>query len=189
MLTFNSRTRLEFLFGTENIGFCALMKIFFSSIAIATVLKNSKIKVQNVKFAGKRKTQDEFVQQGRSFLQTYKVSRQKGGQVATLPVRQAGLQVEPTKKAPTCKVSLPREAPTRKVSLPKEAPTRKVSLPKEAPTCKVSLPREAPTRKVSLPREAPTRKVSLPKKAPTCKVSLPREAPTRKVSLPKEVSL
>ncbi len=35
-------------------------------------------------------------------------------------VRQAGLQVEPTKETLTCKVSLPKEPPTCKVSLPKE---------------------------------------------------------------------
>jgi len=36
------------------------MKIFFSSIAFATVLKNSEIRVQNVKFVGKRKVEDQF---------------------------------------------------------------------------------------------------------------------------------
>lgn len=30
------------------------------SIAVATVIKNYKIRVQNVNFAGKRKVQDEF---------------------------------------------------------------------------------------------------------------------------------
>tara|TARA_R110002051_G_scaffold285911_1_gene348229 strand:+ start:61 stop:255 length:195 start_codon:yes stop_codon:yes gene_type:complete len=48
------------LFETENEGFCALMKSFFSSIAVATVLKNGKIRVQNVKFAGKRKSLNHF---------------------------------------------------------------------------------------------------------------------------------
>ncbi len=43
------------LFGTENFGFCVIMKIFFSRIALATILKKSKIKAQNVKFAGKIK--------------------------------------------------------------------------------------------------------------------------------------
>jgi hypothetical protein len=37
------------------------MKVFFGSIAIVTVLKNSEIRVQNAKFVGKRKTQDEFI--------------------------------------------------------------------------------------------------------------------------------
>jgi hypothetical protein len=36
------------------------MKAFSSSIAIATVRKKDKIRVQNVKNAGKGKTQDEF---------------------------------------------------------------------------------------------------------------------------------
>jgi hypothetical protein len=48
------------LFGTENFGFCDLMKPFFSCIALATVLKKVKIRMQNVKFAGKIETQDEF---------------------------------------------------------------------------------------------------------------------------------
>jgi len=54
------RTRLEFLFGTEIFGFCALMKVFSSGIAVATVGGKDKIRVQNVKIAGKRETQDEF---------------------------------------------------------------------------------------------------------------------------------
>jgi len=53
------------LFGTENLGFCDLMKSFFSSLALVKVLKKDKIRVQNVKFAGKRKTQDEFIIQKR----------------------------------------------------------------------------------------------------------------------------
>ncbi len=36
------------------------MKSFFSSLPLVKVLKKDKIRVQNVKFAGKRKTQDEF---------------------------------------------------------------------------------------------------------------------------------
>jgi len=48
------------------------MKIFFGSIAIATVLKNSKIRVQNVIFAGKRKIQDEFN------IDTCKLSKNNG---------------------------------------------------------------------------------------------------------------
>jgi len=36
------------------------MKSFFGSIAIATVLKNGEIRVQNVKFAGKRKSLNHF---------------------------------------------------------------------------------------------------------------------------------
>jgi len=37
------------------------MKAFLSSIAIATVRKKDKIRVQNVKTAGKRTTQAEFI--------------------------------------------------------------------------------------------------------------------------------
>lgn len=48
------------MFGTENEGFCAVLKSFFDCIAIATEAKNGKIRVQNVKFAGIRLTQDEF---------------------------------------------------------------------------------------------------------------------------------
>jgi len=49
------------MFGTENEGFCGLMKLFFGCIAIATEAKNGKIRAQNAKFAGKRLTQDEFI--------------------------------------------------------------------------------------------------------------------------------
>jgi hypothetical protein len=42
------------MFGTENEGFCGLMKSFFGCIAIATEAKNGKIRTQNAKFAGKR---------------------------------------------------------------------------------------------------------------------------------------
>ncbi len=48
------------LFRTEIFGFCTLMTGFLSSIAVATVRKKDKIRVQNVKIAGKRTTQDEF---------------------------------------------------------------------------------------------------------------------------------
>ena len=41
-------------------GFCALMKAFLSSIAVATVGEKDKIRGQNAKIAGKRTTQDEF---------------------------------------------------------------------------------------------------------------------------------
>ena len=41
-------------------GFCALMKAFLSSIAVATVGEKDKIRGQNVKIAGKRTTQNEF---------------------------------------------------------------------------------------------------------------------------------
>jgi hypothetical protein len=37
------------------------MKAFLSSIAVATVGEKDKIRVQNVKIAGERITQDEFV--------------------------------------------------------------------------------------------------------------------------------
>jgi len=47
------------LFGTENIGFCAQMKSFFSSIAELRC-KNDKIWVQNVVFAGKRESLNQF---------------------------------------------------------------------------------------------------------------------------------
>jgi len=49
------------MFGTENEGFCGLMKSFFGFIAIATEVKNGKIRTRNAKFAGKRLTQDEFL--------------------------------------------------------------------------------------------------------------------------------
>jgi hypothetical protein len=39
------------------------MKAFSSSIAIATVRKKDKIRVQNVKNVGKGKVQDEFIKQ------------------------------------------------------------------------------------------------------------------------------
>ena len=60
-MIFLNWTRLDFLFGTESCGFCALMKLFFSGIAVATLLKNGKIRVQNVQLAGKRKSRDEFI--------------------------------------------------------------------------------------------------------------------------------
>jgi len=37
------------------------MNTFFSRIAIATVLKKGKISAQNVKIAGKTKTQDDLI--------------------------------------------------------------------------------------------------------------------------------
>jgi len=49
------------MFGTENEGFCGLMKSSFGCIAIATEVKNAKIRTQNAKFVGKRLTQDEFI--------------------------------------------------------------------------------------------------------------------------------
>ena len=36
------------------------MKAFFNCIALATELKKDKIRVQNVKFADKRKSQEDF---------------------------------------------------------------------------------------------------------------------------------
>jgi len=42
------------MFVSENFGFCALMKSFFYSITVVMVSKNSKIRVQNVIFVGKR---------------------------------------------------------------------------------------------------------------------------------------
>jgi hypothetical protein len=48
------------MFGTENEGFCGLMKSFFGCIAIVTEAKKGKIRTRNVKFVGKRLTQDEF---------------------------------------------------------------------------------------------------------------------------------
>ena len=48
------------MFGTESFGFCALMKSFFSCIALATELKKEEIRVQNAKCVGKRLTEDEF---------------------------------------------------------------------------------------------------------------------------------
>jgi hypothetical protein len=59
--SFCCRSDLNFLFGTESEGFCAPMKSIFSSIAIATVLKIGEIRVQNVKFVGKRKSLNHFV--------------------------------------------------------------------------------------------------------------------------------
>ena len=50
------RTRLELIFGTENEGFCGLMKIFFGCIALAMEAKNGEIRPRNVKFVGKRLT-------------------------------------------------------------------------------------------------------------------------------------
>jgi len=43
------------LFGTEIFGFCALIKAFLSSKAIATVREKDKIRVQNVEIAVKEK--------------------------------------------------------------------------------------------------------------------------------------
>jgi len=51
---------LEFLFGTEVFGFCALMKAFLSGIAIAMVREEDEIRVLNVKIVGKREAQDEL---------------------------------------------------------------------------------------------------------------------------------
>ena len=48
------------MFGTENEGFCGLMKSFLDYIAVATKSKNGEIRTQNAKFAGKRLTQEEF---------------------------------------------------------------------------------------------------------------------------------
>lgn len=59
--TLSKRSRLELMFGTENEGFCAVMKPFFVCIAVAAKVKNGKIRVQNAKFAGKRLTRDEFI--------------------------------------------------------------------------------------------------------------------------------
>jgi hypothetical protein len=42
------------MFGTENEGFCGLMKSFFGCIAIVTEAKNGEIRTQNAKLAGKR---------------------------------------------------------------------------------------------------------------------------------------
>jgi hypothetical protein len=49
------------MFGTENYGFCVVMKSFLSGIAVATELKKDKIRVQNAYFAGKSKSHDEFL--------------------------------------------------------------------------------------------------------------------------------
>jgi len=49
------------VFVTENFGFFAIKKIFYCSIALATLLKKSKFRVQNVGFAGKRKTRSKFI--------------------------------------------------------------------------------------------------------------------------------
>ncbi len=38
------------------------------SIAIATVIKNYIIRVQNVNFAGKRKSQDEFIDSSSNYV-------------------------------------------------------------------------------------------------------------------------
>ncbi len=51
---------LDFLFGTENVGFCTLMKFFSPCISRATELKKDKIRMLNVKFAGKRKSLNHF---------------------------------------------------------------------------------------------------------------------------------
>jgi len=50
------------MFETEVFGFCGLMTAFLSGIAIATVREKDKIRPQNVKIAGKRLTQDEFIE-------------------------------------------------------------------------------------------------------------------------------
>jgi len=49
------------MFGTENEGFCGLMKSFFGCIAVAAEAENGEIKTQNAKFVGKILTQDEFI--------------------------------------------------------------------------------------------------------------------------------
>jgi len=36
------------MFGTENEGFCDLMKLFFGCIAVATETENGKISMQNL---------------------------------------------------------------------------------------------------------------------------------------------
>ena len=59
------------MFGTENKGFCGLMKSIFGCIAIATEVKNGKIRTLNAKFAGKRLTQDEFIAIGSNHYRLY----------------------------------------------------------------------------------------------------------------------
>ncbi len=60
-----------------------------------------------------------------------------GGQVGIL-------QVEPTKEAPTCKVSLPKEAPDLQGVASEGSPRpARCRFRRKPPTCKVSLPKEA----------------------------------------------
>ncbi len=51
---------IDFLFGSENFGFCVLMKALPPYISKNKELKKDKVRVLNVKFAGKRKSLDHF---------------------------------------------------------------------------------------------------------------------------------